>query len=69
MFVVGNVVSRQLMCYNYATVMRCHSTIVETGKQKFFIEDAKPDRVWSGAKDVSNYVEYLEKAKRDGAVI
>lgn len=68
MFVVGGVVNRQLLCYNYATVMKCHSVVIETGKQKFYIEDAKPDRVWSGGRDVSSYVEFLEEKKRHGTV-
>lgn len=68
MFVIGSVANRFLSCYHYATIMRCHSVVVEPGKQKFYIENAKPDWVWSGGKDVSGYVEFLEKAQRNGTV-
>lgn len=69
MFIVGRASIKDLMCYEYNTVMRCPSITLESGKQRIDISYAQPDDTWSGVQDVNNYFKFLEKAKRNGSTV
>ena len=69
LFVVGTSQDEPLYLYRFNSIERCPSILSsQPGKQRFFIADTPDDFEWTGAKDVRDYIKFLEESKKDGTV-
>lgn len=70
LFVVGTSQDEPLYLYKFNSIERCPAVLhSQPGKQRFFIADTHEDFEWTGAKDVRDYIEFLEEGKRNGTTI